>query len=147
MKPRAKDESGNRDLAARAGVADPACCEVLDLEGLQRRCMGNLDLVERVIEKFQQRLPEELASLEKAMETGEPEEIARAAHRIKGTSASVSANRLQAVAEAIEELSRAAQTAEIPAHFALLKGEWARYQRHRESLPSSVASLPKELMP
>ena len=35
--------------------------------------MGNIDLAQRVLEKFQQRIPEELAELEKALQLGDAE--------------------------------------------------------------------------
>ncbi|MBN2295442.1 MAG: Hpt domain-containing protein [Pirellulales bacterium] len=103
--------------------------ELLNLEGLRNRCMGNIQLVERILNKFQQRMPEELEELEKALELSDTEQIARIAHRVKGTSASVSASTLQQAATEIEDLSRAGRITEIPVRIEQLRGEWDRCNR------------------
>ena len=57
----ADDEAGQRPTGER-------CLEeVMDLEALYDRCMGNVDLMERVLNKFETRLPEELAELERLL--------------------------------------------------------------------------------
>jgi HPt (histidine-containing phosphotransfer) domain-containing protein len=128
--------------------APPACtpgpeslpAEVLDWQGLQTRCMGNLDFVQRVLEKFQQRLPTDLAELERMAELRDVEQIARVAHRIKGTSANVSAQALCQVAAAIEDLSRAGCVTEIPVRIAHLRREWERYLDCTTPLFSAIAA-------
>ena len=100
--------------------------ELLNLEELRNRCMGNIQFVQRVLKKFQQRIPEELAELEKALELSDTEQIARIAHRVKGTSASVSANGLKQAATEIEDLSRAGHITDIPACIEHLRDEWDR---------------------
>ncbi len=108
-------------------AADIPPPEVLNLEELRNRCMGNIQLVRRILEKFQQRLPAELAELENAFELNDTEQIARVAHRIKGTSASVSAKDLAQAAAAIEEASRTGQVTDIPPRIESLRSEWERY--------------------
>ena len=51
-----------------AGRPESASSAVLDLEGLRNRCLGNIDLVQRVLDKFQQPIPEELAELEAVLD-------------------------------------------------------------------------------
>src|SRR5580692_4200267 len=82
----------------------PSNADVLDLQGLCDRCMGNLDLVERVLDKFEQRLPQELAELERELELGDSAKVALVAHRIKGNSSNVSAAGLQQAAAEVEDL-------------------------------------------
>jgi len=89
--------------------------------------MGNLDFVERVLERFQQRFPQQLAELERLLETEDAEQLALAAHRIKGNSANVSATGLEQVAAEIEASCRANRLGEIPRHVDRLQREWARY--------------------
>jgi HPt (histidine-containing phosphotransfer) domain-containing protein len=115
--------------------------EILDLQGLHDRCLGNLDLVVRVLDKFEQRLPEELAELERAVELGDAAKIALAAHRIKGNSSNISAAGLQQAAAEIEDLSRAGQVADIPPRLQKLHGQWQRYVDCRAALrPAATAA-------
>ena len=88
--------------------------------------MGNLNLVHRVLSKFQKRLPEELAEMNKALECGDMERIAHIAHRVKGTSASVSAKGLAQAAAEIEDLSRANRATDIPARIEHFRNEWEK---------------------
>lgn len=108
--------------------------EVLDLQGLQTRCMGNIDFVQRVLKKFQQRLPAELAELEEMVDRRDAEQIARTAHRITGSSANVSAEGLRRAAAEIEELSRAGRVTDIPVGIAHLRHEWERYLDYTSTL-------------
>jgi HPt (histidine-containing phosphotransfer) domain-containing protein len=108
--------------------------EVLDLRGLYDRCLGNLDLIERVLDKFEQRLPEELDELDRTLELGDAAKIALVAHRIKGSSSNVSAACLQQAAAEIEALSRAGRVAEIPACLPNLREQWQRYVECRATL-------------
>jgi HPt (histidine-containing phosphotransfer) domain-containing protein len=121
--------------AARLQDMEPADFVVLDLEGLLNRCMGNIDLVQRLLAKFQQRLPEDLTELETMIEQGNPRQIAGVAHRIKGTSVSMSAQGLANAAAEIEELGRVGRMADIPAGVEHLRCEWERYLRYAAELP------------
>ena len=89
--------------------------------------MGNIDLVQRVLEKFQERLPSELAELEKLLACHDVEQIAYVAHRIKGTSATISAQGLRQAAAEIEDLGRAQQASEIPTALEHLRSQWRRF--------------------
>ena len=88
--------------------------------------MGNIDLAQRVLEKFQQRFPEELADLESALELGDAERLARIAHRVRGSSATVSAERLAQAAAKIEDASRAGRVTDVPVGMERLRDEWKR---------------------
>jgi HPt (histidine-containing phosphotransfer) domain-containing protein len=113
--------------------------EVLDVWALCDRCMGNLDLVQRVLDKFETRLPEELAELERMLDHGDAAKIALVAHRIKGNSSNVSATGLRHAAAEIEDLSRAGRVADARAHLDGLQGEWRRYIDNRSELRASIA--------
>ncbi len=104
------------------------------------RCLGNIDFVQRVLEKFQQRLPEELAELERLLQLGETEQLARVAHRIKGTSANVSAPGLFQAAANIEALGRSGRMADIPRGIAHLRTEWEGYLSHVSTLFAMAAA-------
>jgi HPt (histidine-containing phosphotransfer) domain-containing protein len=125
-----KPDTGNpsRGVAAGQPKADSFPPEVLDWSVLCDRCLGNIDLVQRVLEKFEQQLPQELAELEHALALSDTEQVARVAHRIKGSSANVSAEGLQQAAEEVEGSSRAGCVADIPRHFDRLRSEWELYR-------------------
>jgi len=77
----------------------------IDLEALQARCLGNLDLVDRVLAKFTTQVDADLDDLERAIEAGNAEQAAHLAHRIKGIAGSVEARDLYADAALSEEVA------------------------------------------
>ena len=99
----------------------------LCLDELVQRCLGRIELVERVLAKFQQRFGVELELLERELRADNVDEVARVAHRLKGTSANVGAPGLLAVAADIEEQARGRQVAQIPASLEQLRREWDRF--------------------
>jgi HPt (histidine-containing phosphotransfer) domain-containing protein len=91
--------------------------------------MGNLEFVERVLSRFEQCAGQDLQDLQRAVELGETERVIQIAHRIKGSSANISAEGLQHQAGKVEELGRSGRVADIPAEFAQLRREWEQYLR------------------
>ena len=102
---------------------------VLDRDALLERCLGNLDFVERILAGFQKRAGQDLEELERVVAGRDVEAVVQIAHRIKGSSANVSAEGLRHEAETIEALGRAGCLDDIPAQFARLRHEWERYLR------------------
>lgn len=125
------------DDSACQQTADVSGSDVLDLDRLRNRCMGNIALLERVLDQFHKRLPEELEELERALEQRDSEQVARVAHRIKGTSANVSAEGLQRAAAEIEDLGRTGCVTDVPTRLERLRSEWARYLEHTSTLFSA----------
>ena len=118
----------DRAIPTSQPMSVPANTEVLNLDGLCERCLGNLDLVQRVLGKFEQRLPEELAELERVLELGDAAKAALVAHRIKGAASNVLASGLQKAAAEIEDLSRAEQAGgHRRAIDVLARGQWQLY--------------------
>jgi HPt (histidine-containing phosphotransfer) domain-containing protein len=122
-------------------VPDSSASAALDLEGLRARCLGNIDLVQRVLHKFEQLLPEALAELEAGLDLEDAERIARVAHRIKGNSANVSAKGLQQAAAEIEDLSHSGRLTDIPLSFERLRAEWDRYLDYASTLLSAAETM------
>jgi HPt (histidine-containing phosphotransfer) domain-containing protein len=115
-------------------------CGVLDLKGLHDRCMGDVDLVQRVLKMFEERMPEEFETIEKALQGRDTEQIARVAHRVKGTAASVSAGRLTQAAGEIEDAGREGRLADLPAGVERLHDEWEKYLNCAAALLSTANS-------
>jgi HPt (histidine-containing phosphotransfer) domain-containing protein len=124
----------DRGARGDSPTCHPFDSEVLDVQGLSDRCLGNLELVERVLSRFETHLPRELAELERLMEVGDTDQLTLAAHRIKGSSSNVSAAGLQRVAAEIEDLTRAGRVEDIPAKFRNLREQWQRYVDCRAAL-------------
>jgi HPt (histidine-containing phosphotransfer) domain-containing protein len=100
---------------------------IINVDELLVRCMGNVEIAERVLTKFQNRFSIDLSELQKGLGEQNPDLIGQAAHRIKGASANVSAPALYALASEIERLARAEQIAEISRHVERLQDEWTRF--------------------
>lgn len=106
---------------------DDQTASALDLDELVDRCMGNLEFVDRVLTKFQQRFGENLDELERAAAQEDTEQVVLIAHRLKGESASVAAGALRDRAGEIEALARAGHTSNIPDCLRRLRGDWALF--------------------
>ena len=95
--------------------------------------MGNLDLVRRVLDKFQSRFPEEMLEIHNALDAGDTELVSRVAHRVKGTSASVSAKGLAQAAAELEELTRSKSGTNFTVCVNRLNKEWERFRNEVET--------------
>ena len=118
----------------------PLASTTLDVEELHARCMGNLHLVHRVLDKFRTRFPEDMTEIRHAVENGDAGHVARIAHRLKGTSASVSAKGLAEAAADLERLGKADTLENVDAYVNQLDNEWKRFKNETETTVSS----PKE---
>ena len=101
--------------------------DVLDVDDLLGRCLGNIEFAQRILGKFQERCDEDLAALEQAVCDGDGESIAHLAHRLKGASANASALGLQKHASEIEHAVRHESIEDVPASLENLKHEWTRF--------------------
>jgi len=79
--------------------------EILDWDALKSRCLGRNDLVERILTGFRDRLTGELQQLEQAYEAQDESMLAAVAHRMAGTSLTVSANRLAESSRQLHDLA------------------------------------------
>jgi HPt (histidine-containing phosphotransfer) domain-containing protein len=107
----------------------------LDYELLLRRCMGRIDLVERLLKSFDDRLPKELAQIDECLAAGDGERLARLAHQLKGTTANISASAMLAIAAEMEEAARAKQFDKVVAGLAEIRQAWEQFKDYKASLP------------
>jgi HPt (histidine-containing phosphotransfer) domain-containing protein len=98
----------------------------VDIDDLLGRCLGRIELAERILRTFQTSLDSDLKKLEAAVSAFDATEIAHLAHRIKGASLAVSAHKLTECAKSIELSASARRLDEIPEYLAKLKSESAR---------------------
>lgn len=114
---------------------------VFDLEGLRKRCMGDLHLVQNVLKTFHERMPTELKTIETALQSRDTDEIARIAHRVRGTSASVSADGMARAAAAVEDAGRHGQLDELSNNVKHLRDEWETYLNYADELLSAAKNM------
>jgi HPt (histidine-containing phosphotransfer) domain-containing protein len=115
--------------------------EILDYQALIERCLGNLELAGRLIDKLQSCLPQEIEGMEQALADQDSEQVARIAHRLKGATASVSAQGLNRVLEEIEQFGRAGVLSVIPASLERLRGEWEQFKDYSAQVLSQRKTL------
>jgi HPt (histidine-containing phosphotransfer) domain-containing protein len=109
---------------------------IVDLTALKARCLGNVDLVERVLKKFAAQLDGDLKELERALSVGDASTFAAVAHRIKGSSANIEARHLSANASLAERQALTNQVTDLPQCLQQLKQD-----RHELSESLAAAAI------
>lgn len=77
----------------------------IDLDSLLQRCMGRLELMERMLASFTDNAAADIDELTHAIERSDSAEVARIAHKLKGTSLTVSAVPLAKVADQLHHVA------------------------------------------
>jgi HPt (histidine-containing phosphotransfer) domain-containing protein len=85
---------------------------LLDLPGLLTRCAGERALARSLLEAFLEDLPERLGTFAGPEERGDLPGLAEAAHSLKGSSLTLGAVGVSALAAALEERARAGDRGE-----------------------------------
>lgn len=109
-------------IAEASVAAEPA-----NLEDLFQRCLGNIDLVERVLLAFESHFEQDLDELEASLNLTSFDTAAQIAHRMKGASTNVAAIALTRELTSMEKLARNEQMPEAFACMGRLRGEWQRF--------------------
>ena len=107
-------------------------------EELLARCVGRLDLVQRVLDAYVTQMEEDIPQLLSELEAGNSSDVARIAHRIKGASANAAVDTLRRDAEEIERLAREAQLQQASSRAMQLKRDWSAYLETISSQRSSA---------
>jgi HPt (histidine-containing phosphotransfer) domain-containing protein len=87
----------NASYVAELGAVSP-----LNLEELLARCLGRVDLMDRLLANFDETLAPQIDQLEEAVQISDAPQIKSIAHRIKGAALTVSARELSKCAEKLE---------------------------------------------
>jgi HPt (histidine-containing phosphotransfer) domain-containing protein len=88
--------------------------EFVNLPELLDRVENDEDLLAELLALFQEDLPESRAALQTAIDRGNLRDIERAAHRLKGMLANLSARDTASLAAEIESTARAGNAQKIP---------------------------------
>ena len=91
---------------------------------LRDRLDGDETLMREVLAIYLEDSPTLLDTLKKALDAGEPESLAKAAHTLKGSSANVAAERLRSQAYELEQKARAGDLEEARRLFPSVQSEF-----------------------
>ena len=111
-------------ISAQSPGQDP-----VNLEQLVRRCMGRVELAERLLKSFESRFPDDLCKVEECLAKVDTTELSRLVHQLKGAAANISAPELYAILARLEQAVRAQQP--VVAHDCLTEVHqaWDRFQQ------------------
>jgi Amt family ammonium transporter len=141
LKPRivsasARSEESPGGLAAEPEPAADSASIPFDFAMLLRRCMGDRELLDRVVAKFLERSTADLDKIEQCIGRGDAAQLEELGHGLKGAAANISAAGLRKLAAKIEGRGRAADLHDAPALLAELRNELRRFS---ECVPAPLA--------
>jgi CheY-like chemotaxis protein len=133
--------SANLPVAPLAAATEPTApslppgsSEVLDRVELLSRVDGDRTLLVELVRLFVQERPALLAAMEQALRDGEPQELARAAHKAKGAFGNLSAPLAQQAAVELELLARHGELALATDVFLRLRVQVERLEAELQAL-------------
>ncbi|MEA2604027.1 MAG: hypothetical protein QOF89_5019 [Acidobacteriota bacterium] len=115
-----------QEVSASLGVLPPDPLDLPALDRLRELAAGGEDLLGILVQTYAASSADDLSALRRLTAEGHWWEVERAAHRLRGGSASLGAVRVAAVCTAIEERVRAKRTGEIGPLVAQLERELER---------------------
>lgn len=127
-----------RAAEASGGVASGTSSSIpqdppVDLDMLQKRCLGNRKLAAMALRKFDSCVTSDVQALADSLNRGDAKAVAAAAHKIKGAAANVSAERVRAVVTQLETLAHADQLAQSLACLDQLNNEMDQFRAYLET--------------
>jgi HPt (histidine-containing phosphotransfer) domain-containing protein len=131
-----------RELASVALPAAPRePSPPLDRRQLINRCLGRIELAERLIASFQTRFPNEAGQIERALSEGDEPNLIRLIHQLKGASANVSAPMLHALLTRMEQSARGGDRQAVAASMSELYDAWDQLKHYLEAGATSPAAV------
>ncbi|MDX1944215.1 MAG: Hpt domain-containing protein [Pirellulaceae bacterium] len=125
-RPSSRPERGS--APERAGANVP-----LDMNQLVYRCLGRIELAERLLASFESRFPDTLAQIEECRFTEDRENLARLVHQLKGSAANVSAPALHGVAMRIEDAIHAGDAEAFAREINAAHAAWAEFTDFKQA--------------
>ncbi len=112
----------------------------LALDELMERCLGNLNFAQRVVSVFEEHFGRDLAALEAGLASDDMDEVARIAHRMKGSSANAAAPQLCRDMASIEELAQHHRSAEMARCILKLREDWSQFRETAQHIRPTGAT-------
>lgn len=123
-------------------VSPESLTVIVDMPALLSRCLGNMELVKRVLTKFQTSGTSDLQQIQAALARSDFDTIAQISHRLKGAAGNVSASRLRLLATYIEQSAREKSFSEIGEVFTQLCSEWELFLQFASEITSQKGVSP-----
>jgi HPt (histidine-containing phosphotransfer) domain-containing protein len=120
--------------AGQSGGKSARADSPFDWEQLVRRCMGRIELAERLLNSFESRFPEDLSKIEEALLENDSAGLPRLVHQLKGAAANVSAPDLHSILARMEEAVRSAQRDIADECIDEIHVTWDRYVQSKSSV-------------
>jgi HPt (histidine-containing phosphotransfer) domain-containing protein len=117
-------------LAPSPAPREPA--PPLDRRQLINRCLGRIELAERLIASFQTRFPNEAGQIERALAEGDEPNLVRLIHQLKGAAANVSAPILHGLLTTMEQSARNGDRPAVVESMSGLYRAWEEFKRFLE---------------
>jgi HPt (histidine-containing phosphotransfer) domain-containing protein len=99
----------------------------MDWNDLLARCLGRIDIVDRIVRKFQTTLQADLVQLQRAVRSENTVTIAQIAHRLKGACLAVAAYELRDCAQSLEDSAVNHNLHDLPGRLGDLQEASARF--------------------
>jgi len=133
---------GNPSLTALHGV--PACSgscapndsgtPALNQDELLQRCLGNVNLFERILRRFNDEVPKDIHRLAELAAHDDADAFRQLAHRLKGSAANIAAPALQRTFADLEVTGSQHRLADADQQLESLAREWTRFQAEVRTL-------------
>jgi len=124
-------------LKKPAGAGGPP----IDVGALIDQCLRNLSLVSRLLVTFEEEVVRDVKEVTQAMESGDAERVARAAHMLTGAAGVMFAKSISRAASEVEALARAGNLGAVSSRLGPLQEE---VQRCVAFLPAVRAQVEEE---
>ncbi|MBF0543880.1 MAG: response regulator [Candidatus Riflebacteria bacterium] len=120
-----KEESQNEITPVKLGPE----LQIFNRDALLERIVGDENLLHEMVDDYCKELSESVSLLKKALEKGDPGEVERQAHSLKGCSATVGAEIVQIIAFGMEQLAMLEKLEEIPPLFSKLEKQIEAFKK------------------
>jgi HPt (histidine-containing phosphotransfer) domain-containing protein len=111
----------------------------LDRDLLTRRCLGRLDLVDRLLKSFESRFPGDLSRIEDCLQANDFEELSRLVHQAKGAAANISAPELHSNMSRLEQALKMNHPEMTSTCLADIHRAWDRFLEFKCTMETSGA--------
>ena len=140
MSPAMNGHPDNRGPISLPEATSAAGAPAVDVMALLGRCLGNIELVVRVLDRFRKTGCTDLEQLEQAVERSDYDAVVQIAHRFKGAAGNTSAPALHKIAAALEQRGRERNGAELCDALAQLRSEWEDFIRFAEAFAPAAGA-------
>jgi signal transduction histidine kinase/CheY-like chemotaxis protein/HPt (histidine-containing phosphotransfer) domain-containing protein len=131
--------AGHCEIVAFTGTEAADGRPAIDGQTLLARCLGNVELMSRLLRSLEPEIGRDIARLEEAFSADDATRLVGAAHSIKGSAANLSAD---ALSELAAEMEQHARRGEWQAHGELPRRIRAEFDRCLAALPSFNLGVP-----